>query len=87
MTITAKHLRDICLLGSQDNSLTCRYLKNDELEEGKWYCQKLQPLVKKKIDKEVSEMKKHKGNKPFSGDNCEGFPLLKHVQQGYDVTS
>lgn len=84
MTLTIKHLQDICLLGHRDKSKTCRYLKNDELEENKWYCQKLQPLVKSKIDKNLVDAK---SNHIPSGDNCEGFPLFKHIPQGYDVIS
>jgi hypothetical protein len=86
MTLSAKHLHDVCLLGNGDRSKTCRYLKNDELADGKWYCQKLQPAVKLKIDVTIEAYL----NKSFfsivsSGDNCEGYPVLKHVMQGYDI--
>ena len=84
MTLTLKHLQDICLLGHQDKSKTCRYLKNDELENNKWYCQKLQPMTKLKIDNDIANTK---SNFIPSGDNCEGFPLLKHIDQGYDIIS
>lgn len=80
MTLSLNQLNDICLLNSEDSSKTCRYLKNDELEEDKWYCQKLNISMKNKIDKNI-------GNLRFKGDNCSGYPLLKHIAQGYDITS
>lgn len=86
MTISPKHLKDICLLGCQEKSKTCRYLKSDELDEGKWYCQKLQPHAKVKIDVTI-EAFGHRGHVSVlsAGDNCPGYPVLKHIQQGYDV--
>lgn len=80
MTLSSNQLNDICLLNSDDSSKTCRYLKNDELERDKWYCQKLNVLTKSKIDKNIRHLS-------FKGDNCSGYPLLKHITQGYDVTS
>jgi hypothetical protein len=89
MTLSARHLQDVCLLGEADKNKTCRYLRNDDLDESKWYCQKLQQRIKSKIDKNILAMKERVGsslsiNMP-SGDNCSGYPLLKHVVQGYDV--
>ncbi len=86
MTISARPLIDICLLGCQDRSKTCRYLKNDELEEGKWYCQKLQPQAKARIDVTIESFVRRSHMTVVStGDNCEGYPVLKHIQQGYDI--
>ena len=90
MTLSARHLKDICLLDSTDKNKTCRYLRNDELDENKWYCQKLQQHIKSKIDKNIMAMKRRVSgslsiNMP-SGDNCSGYPLLKHVVQGYDAS-
>lgn len=69
--------------------MTCRYLRNDEIEDSKWYCQKLQPEVKAKIDANVNaalESPHHAGViKMPCGDNCDGYPLLKHISQGFDV--
>ena len=79
--LSLKHLVDVCLLGSSNKIKTCRYLRNDELDENKWYCQKLQPNSKYKIDKQVD----NSGSEIPCGNNCPGYPLLKHITQGYDV--
>ena len=80
--LSLKHLVDVCLLGSSNKIKTCRYLRNDELDENKWYCQKLQPNSKSKIDKQVDC---DSGSEIPCGNNCPGYPLLKHITQGYDV--
>ena len=87
MTISNRHLGEICLLHHPDATRTCRYLVNDELDDSKWYCQKLRTEVKRKIDDtllEISKKVRAKLGIP-SGDNCDGYPLLKHIQQGFDV--
>jgi hypothetical protein len=85
VTLTPKHVNDICLLNHSDKSRTCRYLLQDDLQDGKWYCQKLRPIEKDKIDARLDKVQNRNfGNIP-SGDNCSGYPLLKHVEQGYDV--
>jgi hypothetical protein len=84
LTLTPRHVTDVCLLGHIDKSHTCRYLSQDDLQDGKWYCQKLRPVEKEKIDEKIEKMKGAK-NVPV-GDNCSGYPLLKHVDQGYDLT-
>jgi hypothetical protein len=81
--LSYKHLIDVCLLGSPSKSKTCRYLRNDEFDENKWYCQKLQHNAKIKIDKHVESASRD--SIIPSGDNCCGYPLLKHIHQGYDV--
>ena len=58
MTLSNKHLEDICLLHCSDSSKVCRYLRNDELDESKWYCQKLQPKIKSKIDLSIVSIRK-----------------------------
>lgn len=80
MTLTNKHLKDVCLLHHHDVRLVCRYLRNDELDHKKWYCQKLQSQIKESIDNYTAS----RSDTPM-GDNCSGYPLLKHVPQGYDV--
>jgi hypothetical protein len=87
MTLSNRHLTDVCLLHHADASLTCRYLCNDELDDSKWYCQKLRKEAKKIVDEDLSRMSekhRHRSGIP-SGDNCKGYPLLKHIQQGFDV--
>jgi len=80
MTLSPKQLKDVCLLGHSDISKTCRYLRNDELDQSKWHCQKLMCGVKSKIDYQVETSIK----KSPSGDNCAGYPVLKNIVQGYD---
>jgi hypothetical protein len=86
MTLSNKHLEDICLLNSSDASKVCRYLRNDEFNQNNWYCQKLQPKVKSKIDSSLVVIRKGKRREIPAGDNCHGYPLLKHIKQGYDQT-
>lgn len=81
MTLSAKHLKDVCLLGFSNKSKTCRYLRNDELDSSKWHCQKLMPQIREKIDMEVNMS----DSSHPSGDNCSGYPILKNIVQGYDV--
>lgn len=90
MTLSQKHLNNVCLLGK--GSKTCRYLYNDDLNQSKWYCNKLRPIEKSKIDVSIDnfifDCKKRKINpneleRPL-GNNCEGFLLLKNIKQGFD---
>lgn len=89
MTLTNRHLGEVCLLHHPDATRTCRYLVNDELDEDKWYCCKLRPVDKMRIDDSVSGVSRRSRVRMGvpSGDNCEGYPLLKHVPQGFDVPS
>lgn len=90
--ISEKHLQDVCMQNC--GSKTCRYLHNDELNPNQWYCHKLRPIEKFKIDLNVEnfvrDCKKRKIspkslNQPL-GDNCEGFLVLRNIKQGYDCT-
>lgn len=87
MTLTNRHLGEVCLLHHPDPTKTCRYLLNDELDPDKWYCQKLRPAAKSSADVSVSSNSRKTRIRLGvpSGDNCEGYPLLKHVDQGFDV--
>lgn len=87
MALTIRHLGEVCLLHHPDPTKTCRYLVNDELDPNKWYCQKLRPDAKRQIDDGISASNRKsriRAGVP-SGDNCEGYPLLKHMPQGFDV--
>jgi len=84
MTITPKHLQDVCLLNHPDISKTCRYLSQDELDSNKWHCQKLRSYIKFEIDLEVETHNKLNTKIP-SGNNCGGYLLLRNIDQGYDV--
>lgn len=91
MVLSQKQLKDVCMLWGGD-SRTCRYLRDDDANYGTYYCYKLRPAEKKKIDLKVREFirdcknqKKdpHTAGVPL-GDNCSGYPVLKVIQQGYD---
>lgn len=72
-----------------DPTKTCRYLVNDEIDMHKWYCQKLRPEVKSVVDATISaSSRKSRARLGIpSGDNCPGYPLLKHIDQGFDISS
>ena len=87
MTLTNKHLGEVCLLFHPNVTKTCRYLLNDELDSSKWYCQKLRKEAKEQIDDNIASLDKRSRLKLSipAGDNCEGYPLLKHIPQGFDA--
>lgn len=72
---------------------TCRYLIDDDTLSDTYYCQKLRPAEKQKIDKRVDDFLKDCARKNLDpkqqnipiGNNCSGYPLLKLVTLGYDV--
>jgi len=84
-------LENICMHNCRD-SRTCRYLFEDDRVYGKYYCYKQRPIDKVKIDSKLNQYIKEckkKGIDPFDsniplGDNCSGYPVLKHIEQGYD---
>ena len=88
--LSDKQLNDVCLL-HQDHG-QCRYLDEDP-RTWQYHCMKHRKVRKDDIDEKVSDFLiecKKKGVDPDSqgfpmGDNCSGFPVLKHIQQGYDV--
>lgn len=86
--LSKKQLLNICMLGS--GSKTCRYLGTDDDDPSKYVCLKL-ASDKKRIDSKIVDktaktggvLPTHMANWPM-GNNCEGYPLLKHIEQGYD---
>jgi len=86
--LSRKHQVDVC--GVYQGSSMCRYLEMSN--NGSCVCLKLRKIEKKQIDDRVVEFLKESRRKnidPFSqhvplGNNCSGYPLLKHVEQGYD---
>ena len=87
--LSQKQLQNICLYGN-GNHKTCRYLYQDDMDHRKWYCSKLHKTKKQKVDEAVVDFTKEckkKGIDPKTrgvplGDNCQGFPILKHITQG-----
>lgn len=97
MPLTNKQLDDICLINRHNfdgplSAKACRYCCVDDLDSTKFYCAK-KTSKKASIDTEVKEQLekwKKSGADPkiqgcALGDNCPGYPVLKYVDQGYDV--
>jgi hypothetical protein len=87
MTLTNKHLVEVCLLHHPDPTKTCRYLFSDELDDTKWYCHKLRKEQSRRIDESIADIGRRARVKMGipCGDNCAGYPLLRHLPQGFDV--
>lgn len=90
MPLSLKQLQDVCLINSGTYK-KCRYLAQDETQPSKWYCLK-KSTRRQDIDDEaedfIEELKKknidpQKQGVPM-GDNCDGYPILKNISQGYD---
>lgn len=90
MPLSLKQLNDVCLVNG--GTKRCRYLGEDELDPSKFYCLKQNAARRSEIDDEVKDFQatvKKRGQDPNAqgvplGDNCKGYPILKHVVQGYD---
>jgi len=88
--LSLKQLEDVCL-NSDATSQKCRYICQDEVDKNKFYCLKLSAKANK-IDNEIENYIKVislKGRDPSDenlplGDNCSGYPFLRHIEQGYD---
>ncbi len=91
MPLSRKQLQDICMLFCGDHR-QCRYLAEDDADHNKWYCLKhtsKKSKIDNRIDAFVKDCKK-KGVDPNGqgiplGDNCSGYPILKIIEQGFDV--
>jgi len=90
MPLSLKQIQDICLAYANDYS-KCRYLTQDDSNPSVYYCLK-KSSKKSEIDDEtndyLNELKK-KGTNPKDqnaplGDNCNGYPILRYIKQGYD---
>ncbi len=90
MSLSKKQLADVCML--YQGHKMCRYLSQDDNDYSKWNCLKHRPVEKAKIDDKIDDFLaecKKKGIDATKqavplGDNCSGYPLLKHIEQGYD---
>lgn len=93
--LTKKHCEDVCLcIGGQIDANTCRYLAVDEdVNNTTYHCYKKNAQKKAEVDGAVDRhLTKCKNTNidPYSheapiGNHCAGFPILKHIPQGYDV--
>ncbi len=90
MPLSLKQLTDVCMAYSSDYR-KCRYLAQDDSDLSKWYCLK-KSSKRVFIDDETSDFLKELKKKGLDakrqgiplGDNCNGYPILKHIEQGYD---
>jgi len=88
--LSQKQLRDVCLV-YDGTYKKCRYLSQDENDYSKYYCLKRTAKahdIDVELDDFVRDTRK-KGKNPLKenvplGDNCKGYPLLRHIEQGYD---
>jgi hypothetical protein len=88
--LSLKQLEDVCMVYKQ-NYKRCRYLAQDDHDPTKWHCLKKSSKksdVDDEVDESLKELKK-KGQDPRKqgvplGDNCDGYPILKNHEQGYD---
>jgi len=88
--LSKNHLKDVCLADSNSHD-KCRYLAEDENERGKYHCLKKSSKAKD-IDIEVQDFlaeMQMKGKDPKKqnvpiGNNCSGYVVLRHKEQGYD---
>jgi hypothetical protein len=90
MPLTPKQVKDVCL--ANQGHRQCRYLAPDDQNWGKYNCLK-RTAQKKVIDEEVHDtllsLKQQGQDYKKQGlpvaDNCQGYPLLRIIDQGYDV--
>lgn len=88
--LSKKQLKDVCLMDDTSHK-KCRYLSHDENDYTKYYCLKKNSR-KQEIDFELEEFVKQtldRGKDPKDsnvplGDNCQGYPILRYIEQGYD---
>lgn len=86
--LSKKQTYDVCLLGQESKS--CRYLCEDK--DKNFFCLK-KTSKKQVIDVEIKDFLIFCKNKQIDpndfylpiGDNCQGYPFLKTLKQGYDI--
>ena len=88
--LSLKQLKDVCLV-NDGTYKKCRYLVQDDNDYTKYNCIK-KTAKAKELDDELDDFlreSRKKGKDPLKdniplGDNCAGYPLLRHLPQGYD---
>jgi hypothetical protein len=85
MPLSLKQIEYICLHENTDGK-KCRYLARDSKKSNNWICLKKtnkRPLIDKEVNDYKLTMKNYMTEEmPPLGDNCEGFPIMKHLTQG-----
>lgn len=78
MALTPLHINDICMSGNQ-----CRYLCWETVDgKSTAMCMKQAPAYYRQVKR---DMEMYGVDLDKRGDNCQGYLMLKHHQQGYDV--
>ena len=78
MALTPLHIQDVCLSGEQCRYLCWEYIDNKSVA----FCTKLAPEYYKQMRK---DMRFYDVDLDQRGDNCQGYLLLKHKEQGYNL--
>lgn len=89
--LSLKQIKDVCLV-DEISSSRCKYLSQDESDDTKFYCLKLSAKgreIDEEIESFLNDMRK-RNKDPFKeslplGDNCGGYPVMRHIEQGYDL--
>jgi|APGre2960657373_1045057.scaffolds.fasta_scaffold01449_13 hypothetical protein len=84
MPLSELHVLHVCDVTSPDQN-ACRYLSEDMLYNNVYQCLKLTGQ-KRIIDESINEYlaKNNLTQKLSLGDNCCGYPILRHKTVGYD---
>lgn len=84
MSLTPLHVTDVCYGGNWGaGGTTCKYIDSTVRQDGTWIqiCTKLNPGAFAALEQKRKQWGQHQP----TGDNCQGYLLLHHKQQGYDV--
>ncbi len=87
MPLTNLHVIDVCK--PSGGNKRCKYLAEDEFKTNVYHCLK-KTSRKDLIDAMVSKKLSSTSIIPEDyslGDNCKGYPFLRHVPLGYDKDS
>ena len=85
MPLSDLQVLHVCKTSNSTKS-PCRYLSEDDIIQGAYQCLKLS-AQKQFIDEAVSNYmhtNKFEDDVPV-GDNCPGYPILRHALVGFDV--
>jgi hypothetical protein len=88
--LSNKQLENVCLIHEAAYK-KCRYLSLDDADHTKYYCLK-KNIRKQEIDLEINNTINESislGKDPKTlniplGDNCQGYPVMRYIEQGYD---
>ena len=86
--LSDKQVQNVCNVNGGPDC--CRYLnERNDIPQSGYYCMKMRPNTKEEIDDRIEAFLNEKSNAtsevPAMGDHCAGYPVLKLIEQGYDV--